>query len=245
MIIRTFNLVWLVVILLFTATTIILTKLFRNKDQKIKDRFMIIFGLSNILLFILYKLWLSMDDYDFIIWDEFPLQLCNINMFLIIIGVKTKNKFLTTFSSYVAPIGAIMAMTFADPSFTNNSIFLLRNIGYYGTHGIIFIMGILLFTLGYQEIKFRDILYLLPSMVIISLGAYLLNNLFYLIVNYKTNYFYTCSHAGVSLLEIFWNWIPLEYLYLLPAAPIFVIYICILNGCVLLKKFIEKKIKKA
>ena len=244
MIIRTFNLVWLVLVLLLVATVIILSKMFKNKSQNIKDKFMIIFGICNIIYFVLYKVWLYFDDFEFIFWKELPLQLCNINMFFIIISVKTKNKFLTTFSSYVSPIGAIMAMTFADPSFTNNNIFLLRNLGYYGTHGIIFIMGILLFTLGYQKIKFKDILYLLPSILVISLGAYAINNLFGLLVDCKTNYFYTCSHGGVGLLEMFWNWIPIEYVYLLPVLPIFIVYICILNGCVLLKNLILTKIKK-
>lgn len=245
MIIKAFNIVWFLVIALFIGATIFVTIKLKNKEQITKDKFMTILGISNIVFFLLYKVWLSIDDYDFVFWKELPLQLCNINMFLIIIAARSKNKFLTVFSSYVAPLGAIMAMTFAEPAFTGNSIFLLRNIGFYGTHGIILMMGILLFTLGYQKPSFKDIIYLLPALVVISLSAYLVNNLFGLIVNCKTNYFYTCSPAGIGLLEMFWEWIPLEYLYLLPASVIFIAYICGLNGCILLVKLIKSKIKKA
>ena len=245
MIIKAFNIVWLLVISLFIAAAIFVTVKFKTKEQKAKDKFMIILGIANIIFFVLYKVWLVFDDFDFVFWKELPLQLCNINMFLIIIAAKSKNKFLTVFSSYVAPLGAIMAMTFAEPGFTDNSIFLLRNIGFYGTHGIILMMGILLFTLGYQKPSFKDIIYLLPALVVLSFSAYLVNNLFGLIVNCKTNYFFTCSPSGIGLLETFWGWIPLEYLYLLPAAPIFILYICGLNGCVSLINLIKSKIKKA
>ena len=245
MIIKAFNIVWFLVISLFIAAAILVTIKFKNKEQKIKDKFMIILGISNIIFFVLYKVWLVFDDFDFVFWKELPLQLCNINMFLIIIAAKSKNKFLTVFSSYVAPLGAIMAMTFAEPGFTDNSIFLLRNIGFYGTHGIILMMGILLFTLGYQKPSFKDIIYLLPALVVLSFSAYLVNNLFGLIVNCKTNYFFTCSPSGIGLLETFWGWIPLEYLYLLPAAPISILYICELKGCVSLINLINSKIKKA
>lgn len=243
MIIETFNLTWILMILFFIASVICLSIVFRNKDQKVKDKFMMIFGISNIILFILYKVWLYFDDYDFIIWKEFPLQLCNINMFIILFAVKTKNKFLTAFCSYVAPLGAFMAMTFSEPAFLGNSIFLFRNIGYYGTHGIILIMGILMFTLRYQKITFKDIIYLIPSVLVIAFGAFLLNNLFGLVVNYKTNYFFTCAPDGVSILEMFWGWTKVEYLYLWPVIPIFTVYICILNGCKLLYEFIKNKVK--
>ena len=49
--------------------------------------------ISNIIFFVLYKVWLVFDDFDFVFWKELPLQLCNINMFLIIIAAKYKNKF--------------------------------------------------------------------------------------------------------------------------------------------------------
>lgn len=245
MIIETFNLTWILMMLFFVGTMIFLTIVFEKKDQKAKDKFIYIFGIANIILFILYKVWLYFDDYDFVIWKEFPLQLCNINMFLILIAVKTKSKFLTAFCSYVAPLGAFMAMTFSEPAFLGNSIFLFRNIGYYGTHGIILIMGVLLFTLGYQKIKFKDIIYLIPSVLVIAFGAFLINNLFGLVVNYKTNYFFTCAPDGVSILEAFWSWTKIEYLYLWPVIPIFTLYICALNCCRLLIELIRKKTKKA
>ena len=92
MIIKPFNLVHIVVLLLAVALTITASLLLRKKEQKTKDYIMVGLSIFNIIFFIIYKIWLSKDDYDFNIWKELPLQLCNINMFLIPLGIILKNK---------------------------------------------------------------------------------------------------------------------------------------------------------
>ena len=244
MIISSFNLVFNGMMLLFIGLTIIFTIIFKNKSQKTKDCFMVIFGVFNILFFIVYKIVLANDDYNFVIWKELPLQLCNINMFLFIIAVITKNKYITIFSAYVAPLGALMALIFPDTNFTGNSIFLPRNIGFYGTHGIIFIMGILMFTLGYLKPKFKNIVLLIPCAAVISFGAFLINIILTAVSNVETNYFYTMSTDGISLLDLFWKLIPVKYLYLLPAMLILTAYVGLISLCCFgvnkIKSFIRK-----
>ena len=241
MIISAFNFVFFMMFALFIGSMLLITFLLKNKSQKTKDTFMVLFGVFNIIFFIVYKIILSNDDYDFVIWNELPLHLCNINMFLFIIAVVTKNKYISTFSAYIAPLGAFMAMLFPDPNFTNNSIFLPRNIGFYGTHGIIFIMGILLFTLGYVKPNFKNIWLLLPAAAVISFGAFIINIIFKAATGVETNYFYTMSTDGIVLLELFWNLIPVKYLYLLPALLILVIYVIVINGiCYFITKIKER-----
>ena len=82
MIIKAFNIVWFLVIAVFIGATIFVTIKLKNKEQITKDKFMTILGISNIIFFVLYKVWLVFDDFDFVFWKELPLQLCNINMFL-------------------------------------------------------------------------------------------------------------------------------------------------------------------
>ena len=45
-------------------------------------------------------------------------------MFLIPLGIILKNKYLLTFSFYIAPLGALMALLFPDTNFINNNISL-------------------------------------------------------------------------------------------------------------------------
>lgn len=242
MIIKSFNLVHIGVLLLTFSTLIVLSSVLRKKNQKIKDCIIIGISIFNILFFILYKYWLSQDDYDFNIWKELPLHLCNINMFLIPLGILLKNKYLLTFSFYVAPLGALMALLFPDLAFINNSIFMLRNIGFYGTHIIIFCLGFLLGTLGYVEIRLSNIPKLLISSVCFSVVAFLINLLLTAITGVEVNYFYTMDPSGISILELFWSFIPLKYLYLLPAILILCGYVVILvlgNKVIL---FLKKKL---
>ena len=68
-------------------------------------------------------------------------------MILFIFIIIFKNKFITNFSFYIAPLGALMALTFPLPMYINTNIFLFKNIGFYCTHGILIVMGVLLGTL--------------------------------------------------------------------------------------------------
>ena len=111
-----------------------------------------------IVLFFLYKIALSLDAEFLVIngiekfdwWSELPLQLCNINMFLILYAVIFDKKSIMGFAFFVAPLGAFMAITFPEPAFTGSSIFLLRNLGFYITHGLIMVAGVSLCTLGFS-----------------------------------------------------------------------------------------------
>lgn len=246
MIIRPFNLVHIGVLLLAVILTIVASLLLRKKEQKTKDYIMIGTAIFNIIFFVVYKIWLANDaTYEgFSIWKELPLQLCNINMFLIPLGIILKNKYLLTFSFYIAPLGALMALVFPDINFINNDIFMLRNIGFYGTHIIIFGMGLILAPLGYIEPKFKNFGTLLISVVVLSLGAFIINIILTAATGIEINYFYVMNPSGISILELFWSLIPVKYLYLLPAALILTVYVVIVDLIYRGILFINKKITK-
>ncbi len=246
MIIRPFNLVHITVLLIAIALTITASLLFQKKEQKRKDYIMLGLAIFNILFFIIYKIWLANDNtYEgFSIWKELPLQLCNINMFLIPLGIIFKNKYLLTFSFYIAPLGALMALLFPDINFINNNIFMLRNIGFYGTHIIIFAMGMMLAPLGYVEPKIKNIPILLLSAAVLSLGAFIINILLTLATGVDVNYFYAMDPSGISILELFWSLIPVKYLYLLPAVLILSVYVVIVDLIYRGILFIAKKTTK-
>ena len=121
---------------------------------------------------------------------------------------------------------------------------MLRNIGFYGTHIIIFGMGLMLASLGYVEPKLKNIKVLLISAVIFSLGAFIVNILLRLATGVDVNYFYAMDPSGISILELFWKLIPVKYLYLLPAVVILTIYTLIVDliyrGILLINKKLTK-----
>lgn len=241
MIIKQFNLTYFLVLLIIVIYIALVSFLFKKRSQRQKDLFMVSLGMFNILFFLVYKICLSQDDYEFIIWKELPLQLCNINMFIIPLAVIFKNKYLLSFGFYVAPLAAIMAITFPELAFTNNSIFLMRNIGFYGTHSVIAIMGILLFSLGYIKPNVKDFIPLTLAATVLSLFAFLINLLLFSITNVETNYFFTMHTSDISLLNLFYNLIPVKYIYLLPALGILIAYVLIFNSALLIVKIIKLK----
>ena len=89
---------------------------------------------NNLALFAGYKLSLSMDAVyvrayypnGFNIFNELPLHLCNINLFLIPLGVWKRNRSIMGFSFFVAPLGALMVLLFPKPLFSGFSLFLPR-----------------------------------------------------------------------------------------------------------------------
>jgi uncharacterized membrane protein YwaF len=155
-----------------------------------------------------------------------------------------KNKYLLTFSFYVAPLGAFMALIFPDINFINNDIFMLRNIGYYGTHIIIFAMGLMIAPLGYVKPSINNIKVLLISAVAFSLVAFIINLLLRSATGVDVNYFYAMDPKGISILVLFWKLIPIQYLYLLPAIVILIAYMFIVDLIYRSILFINKKIIK-
>ena len=112
-------------LLLLTVTAVLfILLLLRGKPEARRSRYLIGVCFFNLALFAGYKLSLSMDatyihayyPNGFSIFNELPLHLCNINLFLIPLGVWKRNRSIMGFSFFVAPLGALMALLFPELS---------------------------------------------------------------------------------------------------------------------------------
>lgn len=245
MIVEPFNGVFLILLAIMLMFIVGASSILKDKSKKAKKTFIVTVAVLDIICFVFYKLALSRDS-EFLTltnlakfnWlDELPLQLCNINMFLIPIGVLAENTAMMGFSYIVAPLGAMMALVCPDPSFVGFSIFVPRMLGYYITHMVVFCLGIFLATLGFYKPKLSDMPGVLLTLLCVSAGAHCFN----LLLRYTglcghANYFYTFG-ADISLLNLFWSWIPLPYLYELPA---FLILLAYMGLQILFFKLLEK-----
>ena len=127
----------LLLLLLTAAAVLLIFLLLRGKPEARRSRFLIGVCFFNLALFAGYKLSLSMDaayvrayyPNGFNIFNELPLHLCNINLFLIPIGLWKRNRSIMGFSFFVAPLGALMALLFPEPLFSGFSLFLPRIFG--------------------------------------------------------------------------------------------------------------------
>ncbi len=239
--------------ILFGCTVLTITLiglLFRNASEHAKKVFLIGLCAVNIVIFWIYKYFLSIDaEYatvaGFSWWSELPLHLCNINMIMIPIGVLTKKRGILGFSFFLAPLGAIMACVFPSAGFAGYSLALPRMWGFYATHLLIIVCGISLATLNFYRPKIKD----LPSitvtflfLAVVSLG---INALLQNVMHCATaNYFYTWGPNDISILELFWKWIPIRFVYELPALAILFTYVALVCGGFKLGEWIKNAVTR-
>ena len=214
----------LLLLLLTAAAALLIFLLLRGKPEARRARFLIGVCLFNLALFTVYKLSLSRDAVyvsayypnGFNLFNELPLHLCNINLFLIPIGLWKRNRSILGFAFFVA-------LLFPEPLFAGFSLFLPRIFGYYVTHAILVVCGLSLATLGFYRPDPRDIPQILKTFGLLAVGAHCINLLLRLTVCPEANYFFTYG-AEISVLKLFWRIIPVPLLYGLPAPLILAAY---------------------
>ena len=137
MIIRPFNAAYLLLLAFAAGAVVLLWALLRGRSERCRAAVLIALCAVNIIGFFVYKGFLSRDvqflqasGLDRFNWfSELPLQLCNINMFLIPIGILTQRRSLLGFAFFVAPLGALMALVFPEAPFVGYSLWLPRMLG--------------------------------------------------------------------------------------------------------------------
>lgn len=228
--IRPFNLLHIIIILCSPVLILAFYFILRRKSYTFKRYFFLGVSIFNIIFYIAYKFWLFNDpDHNFIIWNELPLHLCNINLILLFFAMLFDNKLLTSFVAVIGSIGAFFPLLFPEGQFMNLK-FNLSCLGFYGTHTLIFVTSISLMTTGMYRptIKSLPMFYLLTF--IISLTMFGINTLLRVSGIYtEANYFYTHGFDN-PIFNIFRSWIDIDYLYLLPALVILFVYFMLLVG---------------
>ncbi len=209
----------------FILLLVIASLLLRNKSEKVRETVLVVACIITLIGFFIYKYFLSIDsDYNVITanmggfnwWGELPLHLCNINMILIPIAVLRKSRPLKCFCFFLAPLGAMMALLMPGNGFAGYSLLLPRMLGYYGTHFMIVIEGLALVCFGLYRPKFRDLPRAILAALIITFCTFLINLLLrWTGLHPKANYFFSVETEGNFLLDIFYSWIPVPFLYLI------------------------------
>lgn len=251
MILKMGNAVYFGVLLTVALLVLFLSLLLKNKSVRTKRTVLLTICAVNFIIFIAYKVWLSMDaPYSVILqeagrgafnwFNELPLALCNINVMLIPAAILTKKRALLSFCFYVAPLGALMAMLMPSLGFNGYSLLLPRMLGFFLTHGCLVILGLCLGTTGLYVPRYRDLPLACVMLVVISILVHCVNLLFVRWgLSASVNYFFTMDPEGIFLLELFWSWLPKRYLYLLPALAILIPYMALLTA--LFRGFGKKK----
>ena len=244
---RPFNKLFYLITLGYTAVYVLLSFLLVNLDMTVRKAILLVGGAILIVYYFIYKYRLSRDkEYDelyyskvggFTWWYELPLHLCNINMFLVPLGVLLNNRYVMGFAFFIGPVGTLMAILMPSHSFNNYSILKARMRGYYITHFTILFNCILLVTAGFYSPEYSDIFLI----IVVGIGLSFLIFVFNMILRKtgtatKANYFYTVEPEENKILAFFNKKIPYSYLYLIPVFIVFVPYMYLVTFIVKLFK---------
>ena len=236
-IIRPLNAPFLILLAAFLALLAVSSLALRGKSERTRRTVLIAACAVTAVGYFVYKYLLSLDEaYDAITagvggfnwWGELPLQLCNVNMILIPIAVLKRNRPLMCFSFFIGPLGALMALLIPGNGFEGYSLLLPRMLGYYGTHLMLVIEGWALVTFGLFKPHFSDLPKAVLALVILAFSVFCVDMLLRWTGLYsRANYFFAVETEGNALLDIFWKWIPLPFLYLIPCIGILAGYMAL------------------
>ncbi|MBO4235524.1 MAG: YwaF family protein [Firmicutes bacterium] len=226
----------------------VLTKVMKNATDGAKRAVYIIICLLTVAGFFAYKYYLSMDTEFNIVaskfggfnwWQELPLHLCNIHMILMPIAVATNKRSLLSFSFFVAPLGALMALLMPTLGFSGYSILIPRILGFYGTHVMVIVEALALYTLGFYKPEYKDIPQAALITTIVATVVFGINLVLkFLKLCPNPNYFFLMQTEGNPILELFYKYIPYPFLYALPCLIILAVYMLIVTFVI--RKFVMK-----
>ena len=253
LILKPFNAVYFGLFAVFLLLFLLANVIARRRDERFRRRFLACIMGGALVVFFLYKLFLSMDaDFTrisaeaglggFNWWGELPLQLCNINMILVPVAVLTKKRPLMSFCFFLGPLGALMALTMPCAGFDCYSILLPRMLGYYITHWMVFFGGISVCSFGLYKPEFRDILPTALTALVLAFVIFLVDMLMRSTgLHPYANYFYAVETEGNFILDLFYGFLPYPFLYLLPCILILLPYTLIVTALI---RFFSKRGKK-
>lgn len=205
--------------------------LFKRRSDKTRMRVLYLLCLVDFLALIV-------NDYYFYIRGDslltmFPLQLCNIAVFLIPLALILKKRVLYDFIFYVCALGAFVALIIPSSDYIGQT-YSLMTISFFIFHSII--VAIPFFLAGWGFYKpvptFKSVAVLSSSIFIIAFFMHILNIALGKWFGVEANYFFTIikySAPRNPAFELFSRIIPYDMIYLLPALPILWVYILFIS----------------
>ena len=131
---------------------------------------------------------------------------------------------------FLGPLGALMALIMPSTGFSGYSLLMPRMLGFYFTHYMVFIESIAIASFGLFRPRFKEIPLTLLTTVVVSFTVFLFNMLLRKTgICPKVNYFFSVETEGNPVLDLFNSWIPVPYLYLMPALVVIGIYMSVVN----------------
>ena len=218
MLINVFSPAWFLMFGIDAVLIIVLSIWLRKKTVDQKGKVMTVIGVVNCIIWVVYKFLLSRDPgFDFVLAMELPLQLCNLNMILLVIAINIRKTGLLNFCYCFGIMGALLSLMSPDPEFLNITMLNYNRIGYWVTHHLLIVQSVLIVSSGFYRPKYREVYKSIIILLIMYFGMFFVNLLLRRITGIPVNYLYTFGMPGNTIIEMLYKLIPVYPIYLFPA----------------------------
>ena len=218
MIINSFNTAWWFMLAVQVVLILSIWLIGRKKSNKTKEHLIIAVWVFMVIYLIAYKYYLieMSTTYETSLWNELPLNLCQVASLLVLPAIVSKSRTLRGFCAFIGTCCSLMGLMMPVAGFYDIPLLSGESIGYYGFHGLVFIICVSLFTLRLYRPQVKDVPKIILFLAFAALVAHGINWLLRETVFPGANYFFTYDTEGNPILDIFRSMIDIPYVYQLP-----------------------------
>lgn len=218
MIIDSLNAAWWLMFAVQAILIILIWITFGKKSVKAKERLIIGLWVFTMIYLIAYKYYLVelSTAYETTFWKELPLNLCQVASIFALPAIVSRNRILRGFCAFVGTVCSLMGMLMPVAGFYNIPLLSGESIGFYGFHGLVFVICVSFFTLGLYRPQVKDVPKIMLFLAFTALVVHGINWVLRAMVSPEANYFFTYDPEGNPILAIFKNMIDIPYVYELP-----------------------------
>lgn len=221
MIINSFNAAWFLMLAVQVVLIVAITLFCKGRSEEYKEKFFVGMFIFTMLYLVVYKIYLvEFSTYETCWLNELPLNLCQVAAILMYPAVKFKKNSLKCFCFFVGFLCTLMAMAMPVEGFYDIPLLSGDSIGFYGYHGLVFVMAVCLVTLKLCRPEAKYVLGAVGLIAVIALAVHGCNFLLRRTVFEEANYFFTYDPENNPILNLLYGFIPVGYVYLLPLLPV-------------------------
>ena len=227
----------------------VFTFIFKKRSTKTKMIFLWILALTNSAIYFI-RTFRECDEAWFIIWENLPLHLCGMTVFIFPIALLLKNSLLKNFCYFVSSAGGLMALLIPTVTFLGLPIYHISALSFYIQHMIITLFGVLLVSLGIIKPTWKSALGSIGVMGVITVFCHFVNVIIPALglggPECAPNYMFTVRADTNALLSIAYDIFPVKLAYLFLFIPLLLVICLVLLAPVYIPQWVKNcKEKKA
>lgn len=202
---------------------ILLCLILKNKSRKTQTITLVIINALCVLLFVgrMFFGWESSRIYNHgSKVTLLPLEFCNINIFITLITIITKSKFLQQYLYFASMLGALIPLIIFPEChmITNgNNLFHYMFVDYWFIHTNLFAIPIVMIACGWFKPSIHYILKILLMVFAVFTFVFICSTILRNFEGFESaNYMYCYNDTNLPILKQLHHLIPYPYIYLLP-----------------------------